>query len=168
MCPGSSAQNSNGCPIAFDYLSPQDRRICRQIEAGTVYEYFGHYPRSVYSLDGDQALLEAIGHPLLFWAEDPGQPVELIRAEPVLEVLRRKDKLELRLQPFPHPERNLIPQREGGRRLRLVAFSAQHRRIAEILGQGGIAVPLKAKEQVTLEPHERNHAVVAGIFKLRF
>ncbi len=59
---------------AFDYLSPQDRRICRQIEAETVYEYYGHYPRTVYSLDGDQALLEAIGHPLLFWADDPEQP----------------------------------------------------------------------------------------------
>ena len=52
------------------------------------------------------------------------------------------------MQPFPHPERNLIAQREGKGRLRLVAFSAQHRRIADILGQAGIAVPLKAKEQV--------------------
>ncbi len=52
------------------------------------------------------------------------------------------------MQPFPHPEGNLIPQREGTRRLRLVAFSAQHRRIADILGQEGIAVPLKAKQQV--------------------
>ncbi|MCG6863001.1 MAG: ATP-dependent helicase, partial [Chromatiaceae bacterium] len=133
---------------AFDYLTPQDRRICGQIEAETVYEYYGHYPRNQYSLDGDQALLEAIGHPLLFWADDPEHPVELTRVEPVLEVSRRKGKLELRLVPFPHPERNLIPQREGKGRLRLVAFSAQHRRIADILGQQGIAVPLKAKEQV--------------------
>ncbi len=133
---------------SFDYLTPHDRRICRQIEAETVYEYFGRYPRTEYSLDSDQALLEAIGHPLLFWADDPEHPVELTRAEPVLEVMRLKDKLALRLQPFPHPEGNLIPQREGARRLRLVAFSAQHRRIAEILGKRGITVPLKAKEQV--------------------
>jgi len=133
---------------AFDYLSPQDRRICRQIEAETVYEYYGHYPRTQYSLDGDQALLEAIGHPLLFWADDPEQPVEIIRAEPVLDVSRRKGRLELRLAPFPHPEANLMPQREGKGRLRLTAFNAQHRRIADILGQDGIAVPLKAKEQV--------------------
>jgi len=133
---------------AFDYLSPQDRRICRQIEAETVYEYYGRYPRTQYSLDGDQALLEAIGHPLLFWADDPEQPVEMTRSEPVLQVSRGKGKLELRLVPFPHPEGNLIAQREGKGRLRLVAFSAQHRRIADILGQQGIAVPLEAKSQV--------------------
>jgi hypothetical protein len=133
---------------AFDYLSPQDRRICRQIEAETVYEYYGHYPRTQYSLDGDQALLEAMGHPLLFWADDPEQPVEMTRGEPVLEVSRRQGELKLRLVPFPLPEGNLIARREGKGRLRLVAFSAQHRRIADILGQEGIAVPLKAKEQV--------------------
>ncbi len=133
---------------AFDYLSPQDRRICQRIEAETVYEYFGRYPRTVYSLHSDQALLEAIGHPLLFWADELEQPVELTRAEPVLEVLQRKGKLELRLQPFPPPENNLVLERKGTRRLRLVAFSAHHRRIADILGERGITVPQKAKDQV--------------------
>ena len=32
-------------------------------------------------------------------ADDPEQPVEIVRAEPVLEVSRRKGGLELRLAP---------------------------------------------------------------------
>ncbi len=133
---------------AFDYLSPQDQRICARIEAETVYEYFGRYPRTVYNLESDQALLEAVGHPLLFWANDPEQAVELIQGEPVLEVHRRKTQLQLRLQPYPTLSSNLLPQRESERRLRLVAFNAQHRRIAEILGESGLSIPLKAKDQV--------------------
>jgi superfamily II DNA or RNA helicase len=133
---------------SFDYLSEQDRRICRQIEAETLFEYYGGYRKIQYSLDGGQALSEAIGHPLLFWGDDPKQPVEMIRAEPVLEVTRSKGKLQLRLAPFPHGKRTLIPQREGKGRLRLVAFSAQHRRIADILGEQGVSVPRQASNQV--------------------
>ncbi len=32
---------------AFDYLFPQDHRICQRIEAETVYEYYGRYPKTV-------------------------------------------------------------------------------------------------------------------------
>ena len=92
---------------AFDYLSPQDRRICQRIEAETVYEYFGRYPRTLYNLENDQALLEAVGHPLLFWANAPEQAVELVQGEPVLEVNRRKTQLQLRLQPYPPPSSSL-------------------------------------------------------------
>ncbi|MCP4040762.1 MAG: ATP-dependent helicase, partial [Gammaproteobacteria bacterium] len=133
---------------AFDYLSPQDHRICQRIEAETVYEYFGRYPKTVYSLESDQALLEAMGHPLLFWANDPDQAVELVQGDPVLEVHRRKTGLQLRLVPYPAPHSNLLPQLEGDRRVRLVAFNAQHRRIAEILDESGLTVPLNAKDQV--------------------
>jgi superfamily II DNA or RNA helicase len=132
----------------FDYLTPQDRQICQQIQAETVYQHFGRYPKAYYSLDNDKALLAAIGHPLVFWDHDTETPVELVRGEPVLEVQQQEDRLRLRLEPAPDEHYQVIPRREGPQRVRLVEFNLQHQRIAKILGDKGLTVPLTAREQV--------------------
>ncbi|MDC8770048.1 DEAD/DEAH box helicase [Roseateles albus] len=59
-----------------------------------------HIERSVYGgansyqIDGPQAAVALIGHPALMFADAPGQWVELVEAQPELEVLKRPRKDE--------------------------------------------------------------------------
>jgi len=149
---------SRGRPVALqrlhdagqdlDYLTPQDRQICAHIVAETEYGYYGHYPKTLYRLDQDKALLAAVGHPLVIRQESPDARVDLVRAAPMLQVAQEKGRLRLRVEPPPPEPGTLVSQPEGTGRLRLIAFDPEHLRIAEILGPQGLSVPLSAKTQV--------------------
>jgi SNF2-related domain/Helicase conserved C-terminal domain len=136
-------------PEAFDYMTPEDRRICRHIERYTEYAYFNRYPRETFELDNDQALLAAIGHSRVFREDDPTTPVELIKGEPRLLVERKKGKLHLRLEPSARPDENVVIEPEGSHRLRVIELTEDHRQVARILGPGGLTVPSGARRQLT-------------------
>ncbi len=133
---------------AFDYLTPQDRAICQAIQTEVVYEHYGRYPKTVYQFDHDKAIEAAVGHPLVFWSDDPDRPVEVRGEEPALEIRKDGRELLLRLEPYPPVARNRLLLQEGPQRLKVVTFSQEHRRIADILGGNGIHVPVAAKDQV--------------------
>ena len=140
-----SLQRLRESPAEFDYLTPADERIRACIHRD--YES-GWYGGTSYSLDSEEALLAAVGHPRIVRPTAPEAPLELVAAGPALEVSERGGEIRIRLQPYPPADGNLLIVEEGKQRLRLVRFDATHKRIATILAKDGLRVPAEGKERV--------------------
>ncbi len=135
-------------PQNYPYLTEHDRRLCLAISEDTYSNYYGYSYKTEYNLFGDQALLAAVGHPLIFREDDAEQPVEVIQAEPCLQVLDEQNGLRIRIDPPLPAQGKVAVQEEGRHRVRVVRFDDPHVTIARILGDGGVAVPVAAKKQV--------------------
>ena len=129
----------------MDYLTPQDRRVCATIRTVNI----GYYGAVGYEINGKAALAHLIGHPLVFWQHTPGVRVEILRGEPELEIKKTAaGTLTLRLQPMITDDSDsVLVSQETPTRLRVIEVTAEHRRIAAILG-ASLKVPARAKEQV--------------------
>jgi SNF2 family DNA or RNA helicase len=132
-------------PGEFDYLTPQDLRICAHLQS---YSY-GYYGQNPYSF-GEGAIAALIGHPLVFWEDSPTTRVEIVKGEPELLVKKGKgDQLTLQFSPEPKESKDIVVVKESPTRLKVIEITAEHRRIAEIIGkQNRLEVPARAKEQV--------------------
>lgn len=129
---------------ALGYLTAQDLRIANHIVPSRQQYSSGLR----YDVDVDGAIPALVGHPLVFWSDEPDTRVELLATEPELLIRRRNGELWLTLQPpLSEPNAGVIVVRETPNRLRVVVINDEHRRIAAIVGEG-LAVPEHAKEQV--------------------
>ncbi|MEB3161447.1 MAG: ATP-dependent helicase, partial [Synechocystis sp.] len=128
-----------------DYLSPQDERVCGHIE---TYSY-GYYGQVDYQFN-DMALGELIGHPLVFWDDNPNIPIEIVAGEPQLQVKKTANKkLVIKLEPPISNDSKIIAIKESLTRLKVITVTPEHRRIATILGKKNrLEVPIAAQEQV--------------------
>jgi hypothetical protein len=154
-------------PDDYDYLTPQDRRICGCIQRETETGWYGGYGRTHFSLDSDAALLAAVGHPLVFRAGVMDAPLELVRGGPALEVIQGNDAILVRINPVPPEGSNLLLVNEQAQRVRLVQFDATHRRIAAILGADGLSVPPAGKARLlegiaAIAPLLTVHSAIGG------
>ena len=151
---------------SYDYLTEQDQKICNHI--GEHSYYLRGYPRTDYEIDTSKALLAAVGHPLVFMADNLSTPVELVKQEPRLEIKETANGKSLRLQLVPYSSSGkLAIHKESDQKISLVEYQRQHRHIADILGEKGITVPQKAKQQVMdriseLAPLLTIHSDIAG------
>ena len=152
---------SKGRPIAlkklynfmdeYSWLTEQDKKILQHIDVQHSHNFSG-YPQTTYNLSSS-AILDAIGHPLIFRADKPEISVEVIKHEPVLEIIKQQDDLLIKLSPSPvmiADDAYNIPvcEWEGLQKLRITEFKPAHFNVARILGANGLQVPSEAKEQV--------------------
>jgi len=128
-----------------DRLAARDAQVCRALKrvSGNLYE-----------IDPDRALPALVGHPLVFFADDLGTPVELVLGEPELALERVGQGLRVVLRPDlravlarrtedahsfnPRPESKSDPcllLRETATRARVVRVTAAHKRVAELVGK---------------------------------
>lgn len=145
---------SKGRPVAlkrlatkaatFSYLTPQDLQVCTHLESS----YHG-WGEASYEF-GEGAIAALVGHPLVFWENSPTTRVEIVKGEPELRVTKGKDdQLILKFEPAIKNSKNLHIDKETPTRLKVIEITAEHRRIAEILGQRNkLEVPAAAKEKV--------------------
>ena len=94
---GKNGRWTKGRPIAlkrlhqdiadFDYLTEQDRRICKSIQVEKEDSYYGYSSKEYYALPSI-AIVEAAGHPHVYWLnqEATSPPVDIVLAEPQLLV----------------------------------------------------------------------------------
>ncbi|MCV2362529.1 DEAD/DEAH box helicase [Paucibacter sp. DJ1R-11] len=157
-----------------------------------------HIERSLYGganswqLDVAQAAIALIGHPALMFADAPGQWVELVEAQPELEVRKRKhaqtgaEQFEFHIHPpliASEPPRlfgwlgnshdtesakrdALRVLRDGPQNARLIRISNAQRRVAELVSQGW-AVPVTANAELgaalqVLSAHFQLHSDAAA------
>jgi SNF2 family DNA or RNA helicase len=149
---------SKGRPIAikrlstslgeFDYLTPQDLRVCGCIETFTSYDY-SYHGKTEYTFSA-KAISVLIGHPLVFWEDAPTTRVEIVKAEPELIVKKGKQgRLSLEFSPKLEASQNILNIKETPTRIKVIEITAEHRRIAEILGkENRLNVPATAEKQV--------------------
>ncbi len=150
---------SKGRPIAlkrlkkageFDYLTPQDLLVCGQLEADTSYGYPYYGSSGTQYSFGEKAIVALINHPLVFWESSPNVRVEVVKGEPELLVKKNKNgNLTLQFVPDLQDNKSLLVVKESPTRLKVLEITAEHRRIAEVLGkQNRLEVPEAAKERV--------------------
>jgi SNF2 family DNA or RNA helicase len=130
----------------FDYVTPQDMRVCSCIEA---YNDGGYYGKIEYNFS-EKAILALIGHPVVFWENTPNVRVEVVKGEPELLVKKEKQgRLTLEFSPKLRESQNIMYIQETPTRLKVIEIKAEHRRITEILGKDNILnVPAVAEKQV--------------------
>jgi hypothetical protein len=133
-------------PGDFGYLTPQDLRICQQIESG--YSSYRYYGQVGYEFN-DKAIVALIGHPLVFWG-DSATRIEIVKGEPELLVKKSKQNwLTLEFSPKIKENKDILVIKETPTRLKVIEVSPDHLRIAKIIGvKNRLEVPESAKEQV--------------------
>ena len=129
----------------FDYVTPQDMRVCGCIETYND----GHYGKVDYTF-GEKAILALIGHPVVFWEDTPNIRVEIVKGEPELLVKKEKQgRLTLEFSPKLPESQNILHIKETPTRIKVIEIKAEHRRIAEIIGKDNkLNVPAIAEKQV--------------------
>lgn len=149
---------SKGRPIAIkrlngnlgelDYLTSHDLRVCGCIETFTNYDY-GYRGKVEYTFSA-KAISALIGHPLVFWEDAPTTRVEIVKGEPELIVKKGKQgRLSLEFSPKLEASQNILAVKETPTRIKVIEISAEHRRIAEIIGkENRLNVPATAEKQV--------------------
>ncbi|MDD2864891.1 MAG: hypothetical protein PHC99_09250, partial [Methylococcales bacterium] len=133
---------------SFSYLTEQDIRICKKIKKSSQSNdyYYGYV--ETYSVP-EEALFEAIGHPLIFWANQVqyNSPIDIQAAEPQLLVQEEGEQLLLMLQPQITPSAQMAVQKTANGIL-LYKINEQHRQVAQTLGMGGLKIPVSARQKV--------------------
>ncbi len=132
----------------FNYLSEQDRRICAHIQIEKETNHYGYYLKDIYIIE-DNAILDAVGHPFIYWEnqESSGVPVNISLVEPQLLVKEQEEKLHISLIPQ-LTDQKIIAQKSANNGLLIYVVNNSHRLVAEILGKKGLTVPVSAKQQV--------------------
>lgn len=133
---------------SFTYLTEQDIRICKKIhKSHQSNDYYYGYVET-YSIP-EEALFDAIGHPLIFWANQLqyNSPIDIQSAEPQLLVQEEGEQLLLVLQPQITPSAQIAIQKTANGVL-LYKINEQHRQVAQTLGMSGLKIPVSARQKV--------------------
>jgi SNF2 family DNA or RNA helicase len=147
---GVSLKRLKEQPDQFNYLTDSDKKLCRAIE---VYQSWGYYSKTEYSLQGLPALQAAVGIDNLFNENDLTQPIELIKREPELLVSQQGDQLCLSMADlsagFEENEEQTAYSLKSiaDYQYQLTVFSQEHLKVANIIGEAGLLVPLSAKQK---------------------
>ena len=129
--------------------TPQDRKICDTIDAEHEQDrYYYGSSKLIYSFTNN-SLLALIGHPLVFWEDAPNVRIDIVEGSPELLVKRLDgDRLSVELSPKVTGS-DLLIEKETPTRLKVISVTADHRRIAEVLGpKNRLEVPAQAEERV--------------------
>jgi SNF2 family DNA or RNA helicase len=134
----------------IDYLTDSDKQLCRVID---VYQSWGYYSKTEYSLQGLRALEAAVGIDNLYHCEDLEQNIEILKKEPELLVSQHGDQLCLSIADLPADFSEYEGQSAydfksiNDRQFQLTVFSADHLKVAEIIGEAGLLIPISAKQK---------------------
>jgi hypothetical protein len=126
----------------LDYLSEQDRA------ALAFVRHHRNRHAGAPQLDVPGALAVLVGHPLLFWSQQPDRAVELVRGEPELVARVVGDDLVTLLVPAVAVAGGCLVLRDAPDRLRLIEVRSEHHRLARILGGDGLLLPGSARERL--------------------
>ncbi|HIJ85004.1 MAG TPA: ATP-dependent helicase, partial [Magnetococcales bacterium] len=137
-----SARRLHGSePRQWGYLTPQDLKVCAAIRQDYIY----HGTR--YDFDWARAMLALVGHPHVYWLDQPGVHVEVVRGEPELLVHEHNGRVRIRFaQKIEGP--GVMVLREGEQRCRVIEITGEHHKIADILGPDGFSGPDTQKARV--------------------
>jgi len=114
-------------------LTEQDRRVCRAIKE-EYYRTSYRYGKTEYTMDQDIALTALAGHPLLFLENSPEVRVELVSAEPEMQLIKEQGRLKLAVFPARTSDEMTVVK-DTPTRFKLIRFSSQQNEIIDLLGK---------------------------------
>ncbi|MEO5345799.1 MAG: DEAD/DEAH box helicase [Magnetococcus sp. YQC-9] len=122
-------------------LSAQDARLCSAVEVD-----FNRYGVRESRMEGHRLLPLLIGHPLVFWEEEPTVNIEVVAGEPELCVKEEGGRLLIH---FSEDASRIgaYAVRETPTRCRVVEILPRHKEVADILGKG-LEIPADERERV--------------------
>ena len=126
--------------VTLDFLLEQDRTAAARIRRARDWD-----GRLRYTVD-DAALFELAGHPHVF--NEAGDPVEVVRGEPELVVDEHDGGLRARLVPDDGESGHYHVQLAGGRRCEVIRFTPGHRRLREVIPEGGLELPAAVRTRL--------------------
>ncbi|MBV1796456.1 DEAD/DEAH box helicase [Siccirubricoccus sp. G192] len=127
----------------LDYLTEHDRRVLRTIRKETA----GWYGEEHYYFDPVRTLPALVGHPVVFDARRPAQPIELVRYPLELLITEQRGGYRIALS-HSAEEPTVFVEAETPTRYRVIEFSQQMLAVQELLGGRGLVVPRHARDQV--------------------
>lgn len=123
-----------------DCLLEQDRSALRTLVQGL----------DAYRVGDETTLAELVGHPYVYWEDQPEMKVEVDRGAPELRVLQQGDHIVIDIQPvLPYFSADVGVLSEGSHRVRVYRLSEAQKSIAQVLGKG-FRVPSQALEDISL------------------
>ncbi len=129
----------------FDFLTLQDLEICRSLREDTYY--WRGYPETNYYFHSKTPLYLA-GHPLVFWEDSPGTPVEMMKGDAELIVGKAPGgKIEISLPVDLKTDKKVQLIKEGPNKIKVIEVSDDLLKIAKLVGKG-VQVPAKARDRV--------------------
>jgi hypothetical protein len=149
---GAQGSWTKGRPIALqrlargeklDGLTEADQPLRAAIRR--VDYYYGSHQ---YEFNLKQVLPALVGHPLLFLADSPATPVEVLKGEPEVLVVGKGKDVVVRFLPETLTEERYVLVRETPTRYRVVELTEAHHRLARILGAKGLTLPAAAQEEI--------------------
>ena len=114
-------------------LTEQDRRVCRGIKE-EYYRTSYKYGKTEYTMDNEIALPALVGHPLLFLESSPEVQVELVPAEPEMQLIKENDRLKLTVFPALTSDEMMVVK-DTPTRFKLIRCSAKQNAIIDLLGK---------------------------------
>lgn len=122
-----------------DCLIEQDRSALRTLVQGL----------DAYRVGDETTLAELIGHPYIYWEDQPETKVEVDRGAPELRVLRQGEQIVVDIQPvLPYFSADVGVLSEGPHRVRVYRLTEPQKAIAQVLGRG-FRVPVEALEEIS-------------------
>ncbi len=127
-------------------LPDADRRVRDAVIEHADYSGYGYYDSKSYEMDDARALLLLFGNPNVVRAADFA-PLEIVRAEPRLELTEKDGVCELRLLPRRIGEEDIVVEEETPTRLRVTPFDDSQAQLAALLAQG-VTVPVQGRARL--------------------
>lgn len=115
---------------SLSFLTDADRRICACIEC---YRTHAYYRGVEYSINMDRALPHLVGHPLVFFEDQPERQLRVVSARPLLKVDMNETGIFLGFEPSPSPRVECRVNQVDGV-LQIYRSSPLEQQISTILG----------------------------------
>jgi SNF2 family DNA or RNA helicase len=132
-----------------DFLTDQDKAAMMAGLAGRPSRYYYDYDN-----DPDPGVILRIlaGHANVFWQDRPEVPVEVVLGTPQVRITPKGSSLRICMDPYPYEEADDLPGssriiKESPTRVRVVVFERMHLKMAEVLGEDGMAIPKDRTEE---------------------
>ncbi len=132
---------------AFDFLTDQDRVICKALRQYTQRNYYG-YNETIHEWDQAKLVGGVVGHPHLYQPGKRDQPIQIFEGRPHLTIKRNGTQIRLDVEPKPCGDDEAVRvTKDSSHRYSIVSFSKQQRQVAELVA-GLPAIPADQRDRV--------------------
>ncbi len=124
-------------------LTEQDRKTTKHIK-----EYdSGYWGATTLEFDFEAAILELVGHPLLFLMKSPTVSLTLEEEEPEIKIVEKGDNFEIVLSHGPTAVNDFFYRKETPTRFKVLKATSEYKAVAKIMNSTKLSVPKAAKSK---------------------